>query len=102
MLQHPPYSPDLAQADFFLFPKVKEALAGQSLDRQSLKRKWEGVTRSIAAEDFATVFGQWYEQCEKCNRIEGDYIKKILEKLTLLVYLNSSVCYHKHLVQLET
>ena len=26
---HPPYSPDLAPSDFFLFPKIKKHLAGK-------------------------------------------------------------------------
>jgi histone-lysine N-methyltransferase SETMAR len=29
LLEHPPYSPDLAPSDFFLFPKHKLFLAGQ-------------------------------------------------------------------------
>ena len=29
VLPHPPYSPDLAPADFFLFPKLKTTLKGQ-------------------------------------------------------------------------
>jgi histone-lysine N-methyltransferase SETMAR len=28
-LQHPPYSPDMAAADFYLFPRLKSALLGQ-------------------------------------------------------------------------
>ena len=28
LLPHPPYSPDLAPSDFFLFPKLKEQLKG--------------------------------------------------------------------------
>ena len=28
-LEHPPYTPDLALSDFFLFPKMKEHLAGK-------------------------------------------------------------------------
>jgi len=28
VLQHPPYSPDPAPCDFFLFPKIKSALKG--------------------------------------------------------------------------
>ena len=31
VLDHPPYSPDLAPADYFLFPKVKSQLKGGSL-----------------------------------------------------------------------
>ena len=29
VLPHPPYSPDLAPADFFLFPKLKRMLSGR-------------------------------------------------------------------------
>jgi transposase len=32
VLEHPPYSPDLAPSDFFLFPKVKEILKGRHFD----------------------------------------------------------------------
>jgi hypothetical protein len=55
-LEHPPYSLDLAPADFFLFKRVKEELAGQTLDNGTLKMTWEWVIRSIAAEEFATAF----------------------------------------------
>jgi hypothetical protein len=47
--QHPPYSPDLALADFFLFRRVKKALTGTNLHQASLKTAWEGVIRTITA-----------------------------------------------------
>jgi hypothetical protein len=31
-LSHPPYSPDLAPANFFLFPKMKMQLKGRRFD----------------------------------------------------------------------
>jgi hypothetical protein len=31
LLEHPPYSQDLASSDFYLFPKLKIFLAGQRL-----------------------------------------------------------------------
>jgi histone-lysine N-methyltransferase SETMAR len=58
LLPHPPYSPDLAPADFFLFQKVKEQLAGLHLTQESLKSLWEGVTHTIAEDEFATSFRQ--------------------------------------------
>jgi len=76
LLEQPPYLPDLALADFFLFRRVKEELAGLSSDQNCLKSAWEGVTRSIAAQAFATAFQQWYERCKKCFRIGGGYTKK--------------------------
>ena len=33
VLDHPPYSPDLAPCDFWLFPVLKEKLAGRKFDR---------------------------------------------------------------------
>jgi len=39
---HPPYSPDLAPADYFLFPKVKCHLKGRLFDSISDKRKIRG------------------------------------------------------------
>lgn len=76
LLEHPPYSPDLAPADFFLFPKVKEMLAGHTLTAGGVKTAWEGVTRTIAKEDYATAFRRWYERAEKCVEIGGEYIEK--------------------------
>jgi histone-lysine N-methyltransferase SETMAR len=57
VIRHPPYSPDLAPADFFLFWRVKEQLVGLTLDQNMIKKTWEGVTRAIAPEEFATAGG---------------------------------------------
>jgi histone-lysine N-methyltransferase SETMAR len=76
MLQHPPYSPDLAPADFFLFKRVKEELAGLSLSQHTIKNIWEGVVRSISAEECAAAFRGWYKRCRKCIDIGGKYVEK--------------------------
>ena len=76
VLEHAPYSPYLAPADFFLFPKVKELLAGMNIAADGVKTAWEGVTRTIAEEEYAAAFRRWYERSEKCVRIGGDYIEK--------------------------
>jgi histone-lysine N-methyltransferase SETMAR len=39
MIEHPPYSPDLAPANFFLFPKVKRELAGLILTKETFKKE---------------------------------------------------------------
>ncbi|XP_035228355.1 histone-lysine N-methyltransferase SETMAR-like [Stegodyphus dumicola] len=38
-MQHPPYSPDLASADFFLFPKLKNSLKEQDFRMSKPSRK---------------------------------------------------------------
>ena len=69
MLQHPPYSPDLAPADFFLFRRVKEELAGHTLSLEDIKKDWEGVSRTITVEEFAIIFRVLYDRNQKCFKI---------------------------------
>jgi transposase len=40
-LQHPPYSPDLAPADYFLFRRLKSDLAGVSVTPETFKTELE-------------------------------------------------------------
>jgi hypothetical protein len=54
----PPYPLDIIPADFFLFPSVKSELAGLLLSQDSFKTGWEGVMRTIAKDELATVFQQ--------------------------------------------
>jgi histone-lysine N-methyltransferase SETMAR len=84
-LRHPPDSPDLAPADFFLFPRVKTELAGLSMNQETFQKSWEGVVRTIPKEDFATAFRQWMERCEKCVRIGGDNVKKSPKLISFVV-----------------
>jgi hypothetical protein len=32
--------------------------------------------RNIAEDEFAFAFRRWFERCEKCIRIRGDYVEK--------------------------
>jgi hypothetical protein len=45
LIQHPPYSPDLAPADYFLFPRIKKELAGLTMTQDTFKKLWEGPSR---------------------------------------------------------
>jgi hypothetical protein len=42
--------------DFFLFRKEKEQFAGLHLTRENLKSSWDGVTCTIAKDEYATTF----------------------------------------------
>ena len=76
LIEHPPYSPDLAPADYFLFPKLKSGLEGLRLNQDTFKKEWEGVVRSVSKDDFTAAFNKWIERCEKCIRIGGGYVEK--------------------------
>jgi len=62
-IDHPPYSPDLAPCDFFLFPKVKTDMAGTVCATLSdVKKLWEGSVKAITEEEFSAVFEKWSER----------------------------------------
>ena len=51
-----PCSLDFMRTDIFLFPNVKEALAGHTLTNNSLTTAWVGVTDIINKEANAAAF----------------------------------------------
>lgn len=60
VLEHPPYSPDLAPCDFFLFPKIKSALKGTRFESmEEVKRKSVELLNPLTQEDFQHWFDQW-------------------------------------------
>ena len=76
MLAHAPYSPDLAPADFFLFPKAKQLLEGTRINGNSVRTEWERVLSMISTDDFAMAFNKWSDRHAKCISIGGDYVEK--------------------------
>lgn len=76
VLAHPPYSPDLAPADYFLFPRVKADLAGEFLDAETFKTRWDGVVNTITKEQFGEAYQKWVHRHEKCVQLDGDYVEK--------------------------
>ena len=72
---HPPYSPDLALCDFWLFPKLKEKLKGCRYVR--IEETKEAVTKvidTLTQEDFHGAFQRLLERY-KCIAAEGDYFE---------------------------
>ena len=57
---HPPYSPDLAPSDFFLFGFIKSKLLGAKFDTvEDLKEAIEGILEDISPELLNRVFLEW-------------------------------------------
>jgi hypothetical protein len=74
---HPPYNPDLAPCDFFLFPRLKSELQGQRFDSSTavLKRA-EAVLKTMSKNGFQHVFQDWQTRWAKCIQLDGDYFEK--------------------------
>jgi len=75
-LPHPPYSPDLAPCDFFLFPQLKKTMKGRRFD--DIEEVQANATRQIRVttkSDFQRCFRQWQECWNKCIRAQGHYFE---------------------------
>ena len=74
-VSHPPYSPDLAPCDFWLFPKLKENLRGCHYGTiEEMKETVMKVIDTLTQEDFHGAFEkllEWY----KCIAARGDYFE---------------------------
>lgn len=76
-LKHPPYSPDLAPSDYFLFQNLKRELKGKRFHTD------DEVKAAVSAY-FADKEKSWFfngiaalkERYEKCVIVRGDYVEK--------------------------
>ena len=76
VLPHPPYSPDLAPCDFFLFPKLKKFLSGRRyLSRQALGSAIHQYLRSIPKSVYRDAFKKWINRLKLCISHHGEYFE---------------------------
>ncbi|VVC29679.1 Protein-tyrosine phosphatase-like,Dual specificity/tyrosine protein phosphatase, N- [Cinara cedri] len=74
-LSHPPFSPDLAPCDFFLFPRMKRYLKGKhSVEVNEVEQKTLEVLKDIKENEFQRCFEQWEMRLEECINSNGEYI----------------------------
>lgn len=77
VLHHPPYSPDLAPADYFLFPKLKFSLKGRHF--QTVEEIQCAVTRelnNISKTAFLEGMKKLKERANKCIDQGGMYFEE--------------------------
>ena len=73
---HPPYSPDLAPCDFWLFPKLKENLRGNRYSTiEDMKEAVMRVLNTLTQEDFQGAFQKLLERYNKCIDVGGEYFE---------------------------
>ena len=73
IVPHPPYSPDVAPCDFWLFSKLKENFRGCRYE--TIEEMTEAVTKvidTLTQEDFDGAFEKLLERYNKCIAAGGD------------------------------
>jgi len=74
---HPPYSPDLAPADVFLFPKLKTTLIGRRFQTiEEIQGNATRELRTIRESALQEEFQQWKKRWERCIASRGDYFER--------------------------
>jgi len=73
VIHHPPYSPDLAPCDFFLFSHMKRQMKGKRFaDVSEVKKKTLGVLNNFRTEEFQKCFQQLEKRWYKCIKSKGE------------------------------
>ena len=63
VLDHPPYSPDLSPCDFWLFPRLKEMLAGYRFEPHcGIGNAVYKCLQHTPKEDYQAVFWKWVDR----------------------------------------
>lgn len=77
LVDHPPYSPDLAPSDFFLFPNLKKWLAGQRfMSNEEIVTQTNVYFEELPKSYFSDGLGKLQGRLEKCIELKGDYVEK--------------------------
>jgi len=72
VVPHPPYSPDLAPSNIFLFPKLKLKLNGRRFQMQEIQAELQAVLNTLRENDFQECFKNWQRHWDHCQASEGD------------------------------
>ena len=77
VVPQPPYSPDLAPADFFLFPKLKSTLKGRRFQTvEKIKENSLQDLRAIPQNTFQDAFQNWKKKrWERFINSRGEYFE---------------------------
>lgn len=78
IMEHPPYSPDLAPCDFWLFDYIKRRLTNHT-SSQSLAAEITRIAASIPVQEYQKTFTKWVERMELCIKHKGHYFEHLFK-----------------------
>lgn len=77
LLPHPPYSPDLAPSDFFLFPNLKRYLRGKRFySNAEVIAETTEYFASFEKSYYSDGIGKLQDRWNKCITLKGDYVEE--------------------------
>jgi hypothetical protein len=76
VIPQPPYSPDLALCDFFLFQKMKLKLKGRLFDtREEIHAESPRGINTLTEKGFKELFQKWRRRWNRCQKAGGNYFE---------------------------
>ncbi|CAK9818121.1 Histone-lysine N-methyltransferase SETMAR [Anthophora quadrimaculata] len=76
VLPQPPYSPNLAPCDFFLFPKLKSVLKGRRFDSvEDIKHNSSLALKNVPEEAYQDCMVKWKHRWNECMNRGGEYFE---------------------------
>ena len=76
VLPHPPYSPDLAPCDYFLFPRLKKMLAGRKFSRRCFVGSAVfQCLKGVPKKDYENAFRMWIKRLQLCIKYRWEYFE---------------------------
>jgi len=77
LVSHPPYSPDLAPSDYYLFPNLKKWLAGKRFySNEEVIAETSGYFSDLDKSYYSERINKLEQRWTKCISLKGDYVKK--------------------------
>jgi histone-lysine N-methyltransferase SETMAR len=74
--EHPPYSPDLAPSELFLFQKIKEILKGRHFDDiEDVRSNTATALKAIPQNHFQKCLEGWTRRWHRCIASKGGYFE---------------------------
>ena len=74
-LPHPPYSPDLAPCDFWLYGRLKYSLGSAKFSTvDELQERVLEELHKIQVGEIRRVYNEWIRRLERCIESQGDYV----------------------------
>jgi histone-lysine N-methyltransferase SETMAR len=77
-IDHPPYSPDLAPCDFWLFDHIKTRLEDVN-DAESLESLITDIVENIPRKEYIKTFQKYKQRLEYCVEAKGDYFEHLIK-----------------------
>ena len=76
VIDHPPYSPDLSPCDYFLFPKLKNAMKGAFYDDvPTIQAAMTQVLKNIPKIEFKKSIDKLVDHSKRCIELNGSYFE---------------------------